>query len=103
MPVDTSGRNRLIVMKYLDAVTSLLASRRQLKGLRETLYAYGPENVLTPEAFDGINVQVEPNDFGPFLDAMDALEAILVDPATGEPTVHLKSIMKFQRVDTAQF
>ncbi len=100
MPVDTSARNRLIVMKYLDAATALLKSRLQLKGLREAIQAHGADNVLTMDVFDGVNSQVEPADFTPFLAAMDALEALLVDPATGLPTDHLKAIMKFQRADS---
>lgn len=100
MAVDTSARNRLIVMKYLDAATSLLKARLQLKGLREAIQSHGAENVLTPDVFDGINAQVEAADFTPFLTAMDALEALLVDPATGQPTDYLKAIMKFQRADS---
>jgi acetylglutamate synthase len=99
MAVDTSQRNRLIVMKYLDAATTLLKARLQLKGLREAIEAHGADQVLTMDVFDGVNAQVQASDFPPFLAAMDALEALLVDPATGLPTDHLKAIMKFQRAD----
>ena len=100
MAVDVSTRNRLIVMQYIDAATALLNARHRLKGLRESIEAHGAESVLTVEAFEGGNAQIDADDFPPFLAAVDALEELLVDPATGLPTDHLKALIKFQRVNT---
>ena len=91
------GVNYDFVAGFIRHLTALAKTRDGLRGLRQYVAARTPESVLTDDAFAGQNQHVAAADFGPALAALDALDAVLVDPATGEPTGHGKALAKFVR------
>jgi phytoene/squalene synthetase len=83
--------------QYRAAVNQVLDGRDALKAFRERAAAQGLPAALVPAAFSGANADLQGSDLSDTFAALDAIEAVLTDPATGQPTAHLTALMKFRR------
>jgi uncharacterized protein (DUF433 family) len=91
------ARQSELISDLRTQVTTVLDARTLLKQDREMIvsqYAAG----IDPAAFAGANGDLTADDLMPALAAFDALESVLIDPATGQPTPNLIALVKLRRV-----